>query len=136
MPYLRGGRRGRWQKTILFPLFFFGTLPLVRYYSRTPNISWLEILWDITPEPHGCKFCEISFQNHNISWLRIMWGIVLFAILPSHLVVFLLFCLLYFFPFLFCLFSFLFFALLSIFKVVRLLGRKVVRLKGCKIVRL
>ena len=80
----------------------------VRYYTRTtishgwrflvilhhiPNIPWLQILWDITPDSkylmvgdfvryytrtpisHGCRFREILHQNYNISWLEISWDI-------------------------------------------------------------
>ena len=57
------------------------------------NISWLQIIWDITSESqylmaadfmrfytissisHGCRFHEILNQNHNVPWLLILWYI-------------------------------------------------------------
>ena len=58
---------------------------------QNPNISWLQISWDITPKPqylmvayfmryytrtlisNGWRFHEILHHHHNISWLQISW---------------------------------------------------------------
>ena len=65
-------------------------------FHQDQHISWLQILWDITPGStylmvanfmryytrtmisHGWRFHEILHQNHNILWLLISWNVLVY----------------------------------------------------------
>ena len=47
------------------------------YYSKTTisHGCWFHEIYSRTTISHGCLFCDILHQNHNISWLQISWDI-------------------------------------------------------------